>query len=276
MSKKGIISLSIITLFIVLIGILFGTVFCLHTQNVTVLGNDVVSHSKNEIVSAADLKKGQSIFMIDKETATRNIEAKFPKIKVVQIKTTNITTIDIVIRVRHEMFYTEFTEKYYVLDEDLKVLKIIAESEEGQPSNEPTELTYIETGVLNINNSTKVCDFVGSDYQKQITSGLYNAMITTVIKTEHEQEVYFDRADVKDMLKNIDFEEYETFNKIIITTKYGVKLDIENPTRNMQNKINICFSTIQKFLTESNDKEKSGTIKIYYELDGQQRNVYIP
>lgn len=277
MTKKSLISLSIFVVLIVLIGVLFGTVFCLRTQNVTFLGETPVEISREEIITTANLKNGQSIFMLDKDSAIHNIESTYPKVKVVQIQTVGLTEINIKVRARHEMYYTEFASNYYILDEDLKILSIVEKvlDEDEQPTNEPTSLIHIEEDVLNINSSTKKCDFVGSSYQKQVVYGLYTAMTTTVTKMVGEDEVYYDRNDIKNALKSVEFEEYDTFNKIIIKTNYGVELDIENPTQNLQTKINICFSTIEEFIKLANDKEKSGTIKIFYELDNSMKTIYI-
>lgn len=280
MKKSGIISLSVIVVIIALIGILFGAVFCLRTQNVTFLGDGAVAIDKEDIIKTAGLKKGQSIFMIDKEEATNKIEAKYPYVKVIQIKTTSLTEIDIRIRARHNTCYTKHENNYYIMDEEFKVLNILEASDETEESNEPTNLIHIEENVLNINSSTEVCDFVGSDYQKNLMYEFYTSMITTVTKTEGEGEekieLFFTREDVCDMILDIQFEDFQTYQKIIISTKHGVKLDIENPSKNLQNKINICFSTIDQFLTDENDKEKSGTIKIYYDLDNNQKCVYVP
>lgn len=275
MSKKGIISLSILVIVIALIGVLFGAVFCLRTQNVSVLGDSPVAATKEEIISTAGLKNGKSIFMLDKDTAIQNIEKTYPTIKVVQIKTTSVTTIEICVRARHEMYYTEYNDNFYILDEDLKVLEII-DTSLSEETDEPTHLTHIENGVLNISASTKQCDFVGTSYQQSVAYNLYTAMITTVTKQEGEgeqaTEVYLTREDVCEMIRDVQFESYKTFNKIIITTKYGVKLDIENPSENLQNKINICFSTIKQL----NGREQNGTIKIYYDLENVMQCIYIP
>ena len=282
MSKKAVISLSIIAVIIVLIGVLFGTVFCLRTQDVTIIGDSPVSISKEDIITTADLKKGQSIFMLDKDAAIKKVEAKYPYVKVVQIKTTSVTQIDIRIRARHEMCYTKQNNNYYVMDEEFKVLNVIEANSEGQESNEPTNLIHIEEDVLKINSSTMICDFVGTNYQSKVMYELYSSMTTTVTKMvgegEDEHQEYFTRADICDMLKEIEFEEYKTYNKIIITTKYGVKLDIENPNKKLQNKINICFSTIKEFLSDASTEGKAqgGTIKIYYDLENNQKCVYVP
>ncbi len=284
MTKKSVIWLSIFGFLIVLIGVLFGTVFCLRTQNVTILGDTPISISKEDIIRTADLKKGQSIFMIDKDEAINKIEATYPYVKVIQIKTTSINEIDIRIRSRHDMCYTKKNNNYYILDEEFKVLNIIEANLDEEETNEPTNLIYIDEGALNISSSTMICDFVGSDYQKNVMYELYISMTTAVTKTEGDgedtKEVYFTRTDMCDMIKDIQFEDYETFNKIIITTKHGVKLDIENPTENLQNKINICFSTIDYFLNSAEvatqEKATKGTIKIYYDLENNQKCIYIP
>ena len=275
MSKKSIITLSIIGFIIALIGILFGAVFRLRSQKVTVPKLQIVEVSKKDIISAAGLKNGQSIFMIDKQKAIDNVEKKFPNIKVIEINTTSLTEINIRVRTRYEMFYAEFENKYFIMDEDLKVLNILEKNLESGPSNEPEHLINIESD-LNIDEKTKICDFVGSKQQKKILYQLHKAVTNNVKKIQDGKKKYYTRDDMKDLLKEVELKEFDTFNKIIITTKYGVKLDIENPQEDMADKINICFSTIRVFISEGKDREQSGTIKIYYDLDNTQKSVYIP
>ena len=83
-----------------------------------------------------------------------------------------------------------------------------------------------------------------------------------------------------DEIKAIEFKSFSTFNAIIITTKYGVKLDIENPQNDMANKINICYLAISQYVQSEDEIEQSkatkGTIKIYFDLENNQKLVYIP
>ena len=275
MSKRTLVTLIIFLILGVLTGIMFGTVFCLRSQTVTVLGETPVDISKEEIISAAGIKNSQSIFMIDKEKAIANIEAKHAKIKVVQIKTISVTEIEIRVRARHEMFYTEYNKNFYVMDEELKVLNIVAESEEGGVSNKPTNLIEIPATNLNINASTLKCDFVGGSAQNAIYE-LYHAIINNVKNVEDGKNVFYSRADVVDVVKKVELVQFSSFTKILIKTKYGVMLDIENPNENMTEKMNICFSAIKHLQEEGKQREQSGTIKIYYKLDNTQVNVYIP
>lgn len=273
MTKKSIIWLAIFATLIALIGILFGAVFCLRNQSVKVVDGSTLLVESNEIINTAGLKNGKSIFILDKETAINNIEKKYPHIKVVHIKTIGLRSIEICVRTRHEMYYAEANEKYYVLDEDLKVLDII---EETSSESEPTNLTKIATGDLNIPSTTEICDFIGSEHQRQVAYDLFVAMNTVVTKMDGENEVYLTREDICNTVKTLEFENFNSFNKIIITTSHGVVLDIEKPESNLQSKINVCFSTIEQFIEDANDKEKGGTIKIYYNLNNEMCCVYIP
>lgn len=271
MTKKSVIILSIFIGLIVIMGVLFGAVFCLRKQEVQVVGETPITVSREEIITAAGLESGQSIFMIDKDKAINNIESKFSHIKVVQIKTIDLMTIQFIVRARHAMFYAHENDKYYILDEELKVLDIL-ESTATKPNN----LTEIKNGDLDIDSATMKCDFVGTQSQRDITYNLFVAMHTTVTKTVDEEEVYLTRQDICEMLLEIDFENHDTYNKIIIATKHGVKLDLENPSNDTQRKINLCFSAIEQFINDQNDKEKSGTIKIYYDEFSTIKTVYIP
>ncbi len=263
----------------VLTGILFGTVFCLRSQTVTVLGETPVDISREDIISAAGFKHGESIFMLDKTSAINNIEDKFSHIKVVQIKTTGLTKVEIRIRARHEMFYTEYNKNYYVMDEELKVLNIIEEAPEGETSKKPTNLIEIPATNLNINTSTLKCDFVGGKSQEVICE-FYHSIINNVKNINDGEKEYYTRADVKDIVKKVELVHYNSFTKIVIQTKYGVVLDIENPTENLTDKMNVCLSTIKTFLLspdmETQIKAQEGTIKIYYDLNNNQVSVYIP
>ena len=279
MKKGAVIVLSITTLLLVAAGILFGAVFCLRYQSVKVVGDSPITISKEDIISTAGLKEGQSIFLLDKEKAINNIEAKFPFIKVIQVKTTGLTEIEFIVRARHKMFYSETASKYYIMDEELKVLDILEKSAESS-SDEVSKLILINSNNFSIDSSTLVCDFVGTDEQREATYNLYQAMINAVTKNDVEDIAYINRDDVKNEIRQIEFKSHSTFNTIIITTKYGVKLDIENPQNDMANKINICYIAISQYLSSEEAIEQSkvtkGTIKIYLDLENKQNIIYIP
>ncbi len=276
MKKGSIITLFLITVVLATIGVLFGAVFCLRTQNVTIIGDALFDISNDEIIRSAEIKNGNPIFMINKDTAINKIESAYPYVKVIQIKTISLTEIDIRIRARHEMCYKEQNDNYYIMDEELKVLKIIKASEDGEESNKPTHLIYVENEMANINSETVEGDFVGTDYQKEVGQILYYSFVNNVKEKTPETTEYYTRADMCDIVKSIKFESKSSFDKIVITTKYGIKFDIENPSIDLTHKMNVCLSTVNSLIDEGLGREKSGTIKIYYSLEGVQQNVYIP
>ena len=179
MTKKGLRALIIFLFLATTIAVLFGAVFCLKNQSVKVVDGSTLTVDDNEIILTADFKRGESIFLIDKNKAIDNIESKYPHLKVVQIKTTGITSIEICVRTRYEMYYTQANEKYYIFDEDLKVLEII---EEISNENEPKHLTKIEIGKLEISTSTKVCDFVGTKKQQNIVYDSFQAFLSAALR----------------------------------------------------------------------------------------------
>ena len=281
MSKRSLVTLLIFIVLGILAGVLFGAMFVLRDQTVVVKGETPVNISRDELISLAGLNSGSSIFMLDKEQAIKNIEDKYSHIKVIQIKTTSVTKVEIVVRARHEMFYTEYNNNYYVMDEELKILNIYAVSSQGEQSNKPSNLIQLTAKTsegennLNINASTLKCDFVGTREQRDCIKKIYESLPNNIKEINGEEKVYYSRVDFLDMFKEIKLIEYATFNKAVISTKYGVSLDIENPRKNMTDKMNICLSTIKALINENNQREESGTIKIFYNLDGEQKNVYI-
>ncbi len=270
MTKKGLFFTIFIILLITLSAVLFSCVFCLKNQQVKIIDNSAILIDNSDIIETAGLKSRQPIFLLNKEQAIANIEHKYANIKVVQIKTTGLTSIEICVRSRHKTFYVEDNEKYYILDEDLKVLEIVEDITNTAAPN----LIKININ-LNIAENAKVCDFLGSNSQKKVIYSLYSSMINVATKKVEDKEVYFDRVDVINTIKQVEIQNFETFNKLLITTNYGVLLDVEKPEKDLEKKINICFSTIKMFIQEENNQEKSGTIKLYYDLDNKLNCVYV-
>lgn len=279
MSKRSLVTLIVFIVLGVLAGILFGAVFVLRDQTVVVKGDTPVDVSRDELISLTGFREKSSIFMLDKEKAIQNIEDKYSHIKVIQIKTKSVTEIEIVVRARHEMFYTKFNNKYYTMDEELKVLNVfeVAENESNKPNLiNITAKDNENNDNLHITTSTLKCDFVGTKEQRKSIKNLYESLPNNVKEISGEEKVYYTRTDFLDMFKEVELLEYTSFDKIVIATKYGVKLDIENPRKNMTDKMNTCLSTIDFLKNNEDYSEESGTIKIYYDLNGEQKNIYIP
>lgn len=254
--KKTIIASTLLITFITLIAILFSVVFCLRQQSVTFLDENI-AYSEVEILSSAGLKNGESIFMIDKDKAIANIESIYPDLKVVQISTTSLTKIDIRVKKRHELFYIQSENKYYTLDQDLKVLDIL--------SNEPS-LIKID---LEYSKVQKKGDFILID-KANITADLFVAVYTTMLESEGA-DAYIEMTD---KIEKISFDIAHTlsgeYDRIIIALKSGIQFDIGRPNENLQHKINVCYQTM--ITDDVNDS--SGVIRVYYDADGTEHFGY--
>ena len=264
MTKKSIIISSILLSIVALMTILFGAVFRLRNVSVEVQPGANITVTNDKIVESANLKKGKSIFMLDKQSAINNIEQTYAEIKVVQIKTTNLMSVKIIVRERKEMFYAEHNSAYYCLDEDLKVLRLT--------EVEPTNLIKITTDI-GITSNTKKCDFMSQDYAK-ITYDMFVGMYTNV-KVEGR---YAEREDMCNLVESIEIKTAHAltedgnggfeYTNLILKTRAGVVMQIANPNTDLGRKINICFAA---YFNPKVDNTK-GRIVIKY--DGT--NVYLP
>ncbi len=259
--KKTIIATSIITIFIALIAVLFGAVFCLRNQCVTFLDEDI-AYTKAEILSASQLKNGEPIFMIDKDKAISNIESAYPNIKVVQISTTDLMSIDIRVRTRYSTYYLENESEegntYYVLDEGLKVLDIVGD--------EPIDLIKINH---TIEGAYAKGDFVMDD-ESDLMANLYRSVYTTALpETSTGKQAHL---DICALITSVSFDKGYTlsgdYDRIIITLRSGVILDIGRPNSDLENKMNKCFSAIEQC------SYTNGRVRIYYNQDNVELFEY--
>lgn len=255
MSKGKIITFSIITFIVLLNIVLFGFVFVLKKQSVEFVDN--LNIPEEEIIKTANLKNGKSTLLLDKQSAIENIEKTYSKVKVIQIETVSLFEIKIVVRPRYELYYVAANSKFFILDEDLKVLEIT--------DTEPTELIKVSMK-LNLDDNTQKCDFIGTDKQQENLLNLYIAMYSAVIDSNYKQA----SEDICDKIISVDLED----NKIIVLTRNGVTLDIAKPQEDLTNKINLCFSTINKLEEEGKDV-LGKTIKIFYEAEGKEYKCYL-
>lgn len=281
MTKKAkIITISIVLSILALILILFGAVFCLYKQDVVFIGDrtSTIDITNEEIIESAGLKKGRPIFSLDKETAMNNIERTYPYLKVIQINTVSAIRIEISVRERYEMYYTysDSTKKYYVLDEELKVLRI---------SNiEPIGITKLESSILGedmldilgITSNTIVSDFLSTENYRGITYELFVSMYNTVMIDDAGTDRYVDREDIKSLITKLQFAKgytlEETYDRVILNLSNGFIVDIGKPQENFQDKVNICFSALDTLIENG---ETSGTIKYTYLDDGTERINFI-
>lgn len=282
MTKKRIIIISIIVFVLALILILFCAVFCVRRQDVTFSGErteNTLNITDENILQSAGIKNGSSIFSLDRDGVVQNIETSFPYLKVIQVNLVSAIRVEITVRERVAMYYTDFNGRYYIVDEELKVLNIV--------DTAPADLSYIypnildddtNTNILGVTSNTNVCDFLGSENLQNITNDLYLSMCRTVMVDVPEGKEYVDRDDIKNIVNSIQFGYDYTiqdgrYDRVIISTSYGFTLDIGMPQNDLDYKVNVCFSTIDTLISQGRE---SGTIIYGFDKEGNTDIKYVP
>lgn len=280
MSKKQIITLSIIIGIIALLLILFGAVFCLRNVTVTTLYADSypltiiqdgqeVEITSDDIIQAAGLKKGSSIFTLDKDTAIENIEEAYPSLKVVQIKTVSVVRVEIIVRARVGVYYTEINVNdtssgdqsvgYYILDEDLVILQTLV----GDNGNDvPNNYTYLNIEGLNLEANITLYSQISTSDIQEITADAFNYICSAVKILETDEEIivsdsenaeYVERETFSSIIESIEIVQasvagYDSYVSgiywLVITTRNGEKIEILRPDEDLLTKINYCFAAI--------------------------------
>lgn len=282
MTKKRIIIISIVVFVLALILVLFCAVFCVRRQQVTFTGErteNTINITDESIIQSANIRNGSSIFSLDRDKVIQNIETTFPYIKVIQVNLVSAIRVEITVRERYEMYYTEFSGRYYIVDEELKVLNIV--------DTIPTGLSYLypntlddstNTNILGITSNTNVCDFLGSENIQNITNDLYLSMCRTVMVDTDDGKEYVTRDDIKNIVNSIQFGYDYTiqdgrYDRVIISTSYGFTVDIGMPQNNLDQKVNVCFSTIDTLMDQGTS---SGTIIYGYDVNGNEDIKFVP
>lgn len=292
MSKVKIITISIITFILIVVSVLFGFVFRLRKQYVSFIENEprtemTLDITKEQIIESAGLKRGGSIFLLKKEKAIQNIEKVHPFLKVVEIKTKSVTEVVIVVQERHKLLYTTFDnvndgQTYcYIMDKDLKILLIQKIStQEFKEKKEIGGATFDEymmeklggkyIHILNdsikINVNTKEYDVLGDKQTQKLISKTYNE-IYRYVKIGGR---YLNHNKIKELITEINFDIGHTadgnspYNRMLLSTKYGIVIDIAKPEKDLGKKINTCFVALNKY----SENYTSGRIAYYLDSNG--------
>ena len=269
--KKRIIGLSIVAVTLIVIGVLFGFVFCVRNQSVSYIDKNI-KITQQELLETANIKNGTPIFTIDKNSAINNIESKYPYIKVVQIKTNSVTDIQFVVDSRQEVYVITHEDFTYILDKELKVL------EKLEKTTEYNNLIEISNKIVKINKNTKVCDFVGTTSYQNVAKELYNAIYNNAVKQVGEEKQHLTHPEVLELVKSVNLTVGATLSgecnvlvvKLADSTSfgtYGETIEIWKPDQDLDYKFNACFSTLTTL-----QKENIKAEKITYGYDAEDKD----
>ena len=264
MTKRGvIITTSILVGITMIFTILFGVVFCAWNINVVYQGECAYRDQTAEILSASKLKKGSSIFSIDRAEISNNIEIAYPNLKA-KVNLTGFNSVRIAISTRTPLYYFVQEGMYYVLDEDCKVLEV-------------TNNSFVANEYIKLENNFSATEsltagqFVGGRYAS-ICTDLFKAMYM-YLGDDLDNDGVLDntsitREDMRNMVVSVkfgkDYDLYGEVDQITLTTTYGVKINIVQPQSDLGLKANKAFSAFRQLT--SMDKT-GGNINVIYAYD---------
>lgn len=267
MSKRKIITWSIILGIFVLLTVLYSTLFRIRTIEVDFVSGNL-DYTQSEIVNASKIKTNSRILMLDKQKAIDNIENKFADIQVIQIKTCSISKIEIRVKKREKLYYseieTEGTKKFFIFDKDLKVVDIV------QGSLIVSDYIKLDAEAIQIDENTKLCDFVGTEKTKQILACFYESAFRTIPMSEEQLSENKIHTEIATKIKSVDLVINEEINRIIVTTFDNYVFDIMTPEQELARKLNICYSAKQTNELKNNPHK----ITIYSDINNEEHIIF--
>lgn len=296
MRKKQIVLISVLSVLaaiILALIVLFGAVFCLRHVEIAYLDNaeqEIISlypdYTEQAIVDLANLDVGKSIFTQNTDQAIKNIESckDFPQLKVTRITAKNVNTFQIRLSVRHEMFYYNYLSKYFVLDEQLKVLKILTEKPENLieiNTTKTNEINKAETinNIFNVTNETDICNFIGGEYYQNLFLNLYSSIYSTVTIENEGTSTFVDYKNIATILKDVSFTVGYAYDNLVLNVNlpneadgFNYRIEIGKPSVNLQNKIYSCFYTANWLAKQQLNNQ---TIRCYYNTNGAEVVDYL-
>lgn len=307
MTKKRIILFSILISLLALIIILFGAVFCLrktkiNTINATEHPLTITQTTTNEegvieyinkditesmLLKATGLKKGKSIFAINKNKIISNIETEYPSIKVVNIKTTSLVGLQISVRQRLGLYYVEVFEKaefstgegYYILDEELVIVNKLNKSDKVEEALQHYTKLSFDNKVL---SGKPYYARLSSLQVQNYTSNLFKS-VCSVVKIKDNQitntdgSEYVERNNFPVIIKNVGVYKAVVVDNLqdlandiywlVLTTNSGVNIKILRPDKDLTLKVNYCFSALPQLTNDNNvivcSYNEAGEIYLY-------------
>lgn len=275
MTKRAvIITTSIIVTIILVFAILFGAVFRVRKIDLK-YGEDFVYRAQvNDILTAGNVKKNESIFSVNRDEIASNIETAYPYARV-SVNISSFISIKIKLSNRTALYYFVQEGVYYILDEDCKILEISTESQDAQGY-------ILLTDVFSVSETTTAGQFLTNKYTSvccQLYKAIYaNAMLNLGNDSDGDgiaDEQYLTRDDMCNIVTNIKFDKVSELSgqvdRLIISTSYGTKLTIVEPQNNLNLKVNMAFSALRQLIlndeTNATDFATKGSINVVYNYE---------
>ena len=249
MNKRLIVLISFFA-FIVLIIVLSSTVFSLRTVQVNFLSTTNYLENEIDIISSANFSYGESIFFIDREVYTNEIEQNNPYIKVVSLEVVFPNRLIIHAVERNEMYAFKLSDNSYAItDDELKVLSI-----------KPVFVNTTENAILvNSNLSILVSSVVeGAVLPINVTDTKFLTDFS-YYSQEWDNHLASLRGNIKEII--LHYEQNDSFKVLM---RQGVEIIITKQHIKLNEKIQTAYSVYDN----PNIDRTKGIILVIGEQDG--------
>ncbi|MDE6967052.1 MAG: FtsQ-type POTRA domain-containing protein, partial [Clostridia bacterium] len=126
MNKRLIIIFVCLALFVLTL-VVGAVVFTVNDVDILLNSQENVAFDKAKILNISGIKKGQSVFTINSDKASANIEKQFPELKVIKIERSFPNKVRIHLDTRKAILKMKISnsDSYAVLDRELKIINIV-------------------------------------------------------------------------------------------------------------------------------------------------------
>ena len=246
-NKRLIIILSVFA-FLVLIAVMCSTVFTVKNVKVHWLTTKIGIEETDDVF-ASEVKKGGSVFFVDKPTIIKNLEEKHPYLKVDSVEIKFPNKIVLHTAVRQELYSLKIEDnKHAILDAECKVLKVVNDIELSAMQSTPIPITL--QGYSLIEDAIEISKIANLGWIKNVLNNFSIALYQNG----------YQEIDAKNNIEsiNVDVSGYE--NKINVKMTYGVEMEIQDISQSLSQKFAMAMSIYGDLSAQ--DKSK-GVIRVY-------------
>ncbi len=245
MRKKSLAVMLSLFVLIILVVVLSSTIFSLSKVELSFAEIPTTYSSKDSeaIIESGKFKLGKSVFLVSKQQHIKNIEESYPRLRVLNIETRfpNKLVVSVVERQDFLALYNSGSEKYYIVDGQMKVLRVV--------NDEASVGTVTKCMVAQKLDSYTFGDFVNFDNQINVLAKLQDAFWRCGYSEKQANQwvksVYMDT--VKD--------------EIIINSYCKFRITIKSPTDKLAEKLFAGSCTI--FNDDGVGEDFVGNILVY-------------
>jgi len=258
-NKRLIIILSVFAS-LVLIAILCSTLFTVKNVSLNWLTTRVIFQESDSQV-AANVQRGESVFLVDKQSIVAKLESEYPYLKVVSVEIKFPNKLVIHTAERQELFSLKLRDnKHAIIDGDCKVLGFVTDSQLDAKLIKPIPITL--TGYSVAEKDFELSQIANIGWIKTLLTNFNISLLSTGDEA----------VNIKSNITSLEIDVTGVKNVVNMTTRYGVKIRIENVPDDLNKKYISAFSIYYSLTPQ---QKSAGEIVVYSSM-GQVKGEYRP